>query len=467
MIVLVRIENYQKMKDEVSLIEKYNVAGPRYTSYPTVPHWNKADFSEDAWGLNVQEVFRAKNTVEGISLYIHLPFCESLCTYCGCNTRITVNHAVEEVYISALLNEWELYLSLFESKPIITELHLGGGTPTFFSPANLARLISGIMEKAIKASEAEFSFEGHPNNTTEDHLRTLFDLGFRRVSFGIQDFDPVVQDIINRKQSFAQVEYVTDLSRMIGYTSVNFDLIYGLPLQTLASVINTVEKVKLLKPDRIAFYSYAHVPWIKKGQRRFTELDLPDNDTKRNLYETGFEMLQDAGYVEIGMDHFALPTDKLFLAKKNKTLNRNFMGYTTCETTMLIGLGCSSISDTGTAFAQNEKTVEKYLEAVNTFKLPVFNGHLLNQEDLVIRRHIKNVICKFETSWKELENQCESLYETIEELREMELDGLIEINDQKLEVTALGRPFVRNICMAFDEYLRKNKSETQLFSKVI
>lgn len=456
-----------RRKQELSLIEKYNVAGPRYTSYPTVPHWNKTEFSADVWMRSVREAFRAKKSDEGISIYIHLPFCESLCTYCGCNTRITVNHAVEEIYISALLREWDLYLSLFDSKPIVSELHLGGGTPTFFSPVNLATLINGIMAKATKANDAGFSFEGHPNNTTEEHLRTLFELGFRRVSFGIQDFDPVVQDVINRKQTYEQVENVTHWARNIGYTSVNFDLIYGLPLQTLASVVDTIEKVKLLRPDRIAFYSYAHVPWIKKGQRRFTELDLPDNDTKRNLYETGFEMLQGIGYVEVGMDHFSLPTDELYLAKQNKTLHRNFMGYTTSEATMLVGLGCSSISDTGTAFAQNEKTVENYLEAVNGSKLPVFNGHLLNQEDLVIRRHIKNVICTFETSWQEAEKQFESLCNTIEELREMEQDGLVEIKDQRLEVTAIGRPFVRNICMAFDEYLRKNKSETQLFSKVI
>jgi oxygen-independent coproporphyrinogen-3 oxidase len=451
-----------------ALIEKYNVPAPRYTSYPPVPYWDKENFEPILWKHHVVNAFNKTGSSEGISLYIHLPYCESLCTYCGCNTRITINHSVESTYIATVLREWDMYLELFEKKtPKIKELHLGGGTPTFFSANNLELLVNGILQHAVIDSATEFSFEGHPNNTTEQHLRTLYKLGFRRVSFGIQDFDPKVQLVINRIQSFGQVEYVTNLARTIGYTSVNFDLVYGLPLQTLESVIDTVNKVKSLKPDRIAFYSYAHVPWAKPGQRKFTELDLPDNETKRNLYETGRKMLEEVGYEEIGMDHFALPSDALYEALKNKTLHRNFMGYTPCHTSMLIGLGCSSISDAGTAFAQNTKKVEDYISHIHQNELNVSTGHFLTDTDQVLRQHILNLMCKYETSWENADNLYNGMHETVMQLKEMELDGLVELMDNSVKITTLGKPFVRNICMAFDERLQPRTSLSPVFSKVI
>ena len=309
----------------MDLVKKYNVAGPRYTSYPTVPYWDTTPPTIDAWKDCVKKSYDETNMDHGISIYIHLPFCESLCTYCGCTTRITVTHKVEDVYIAAVLNEWKLYLDVFKTTPKIKDIHLGGGTPTFFSAANLRKLIEGILSSSIVSTDAAFSFEAHPNNTTSDHLQTLFELGFRRLSLGIQDFDPKVQAIVNRIQSFESVEKVTEEARRIGYTSVNYDLIYGLPLQTLKSIIDTVNKVNLLKPDRIAFYSYAHVPWIKPGQRKFTEKDLPVDEEKRNLYETGKKMFLDNSYVEIGMDHFALKSESLYNAVEKNTLNRNFM----------------------------------------------------------------------------------------------------------------------------------------------
>ena len=250
------------------LIDKYNVAAPRYTSYPTVPYWNKEPFDKQLWAKHVRSAFEVSNKKDGISVYIHLPFCENLCTYCGCNTRITKNHAVEQPYIEALLIEWAMYCHMFTDRPILREIHLGGGTPTFFSPENLKRLIKSILADADVHPEADFGFEGHPANTTYEHLKVLYELGFRRLSLGIQDFDPKVQFIINRIQTFEQVKEVTEQARQIGYTSINYDLIYGLPLQTIESLTDTVEKVNLLMPDRIAFYSYAHVPWIKPGQRR-------------------------------------------------------------------------------------------------------------------------------------------------------------------------------------------------------
>jgi oxygen-independent coproporphyrinogen III oxidase len=451
---------------ERELIRKYNVAGPRYTSYPTVPYWEESSFSAVQWKWKVTKMFEASRQ-EGISLYIHLPFCESLCTYCGCTTRITVNHGVEGPYIDAVLKEWQMYVKLFAGRPKLKELHLGGGTPAFFSAANLERLLKGILADADVADEYEFGFEGHPNHTSDEQLQVLYDLGFRRVSFGIQDFDERVQYIIHREQSYEQVKHVTEAARRIGYTSINYDLIYGLPLQKMESITNTINKVRDLKPDRIAFYSYAHVPWIKRGQRRFTEMDLPQGEEKRALYERGREMLEEAGYVETGMDHFSLQTDALYDAVQKKTLHRNFMGYTTAHTKLLLGLGVSSISDSWTAFAQNVKTVEEYERLVNAGVLPVFRGHILTEEDLVLRRHILNLMCRFETDWEAQEMYHPFLETAKENLEEMERDGLVEIGFNRIQVTEKGRPFVRNICMAFDARLWRKQPETELFSATV
>jgi oxygen-independent coproporphyrinogen-3 oxidase len=449
------------------LIKKYNVPGPRYTSYPTVPYWDAALPAEEAWKLHVKQCFIEGNPSEGISLYIHLPFCESLCTYCGCNTRITKNHSVEVPYIVALLKEWSKYLDLFEVTPRIKELHLGGGTPTFFSAEHLKQLVEGITATVFVCHDAEFSFEGHPNNTTEAHLQTMYNLGFRRVSFGIQDFDPIVQKTINRIQPFETVEKVTGLARHLGYTSINFDLIYGLPFQTRKSIIETINKVRLLRPDRIAFYSYAHVPWIKPSQRKFTEKDLPLDIEKRALYEIGREKFREDGYEEIGMDHFALRSDALFKAKNNKTLHRNFMGYTTCTTNLLVGLGVSSISDCWTGIIQNVKTLDDYYKLMEEWKFPFFRGHILTQEDKILRKHILNIMCHGETSWKNENEQCDALYESLERLGELEEDGLVIVTREKLRVKAQGMPFLRNICMAFDARLWKSLPQSKLFSMAV
>lgn len=451
--------------DNESLIRKYNVPGPRYTSYPPVPYWNVSAFSQTSW---IQAVEKAgADAQEGISIYIHLPYCESLCTFCGCNTRITVNHAVEDSYIDTVLKEWSLYIALMKGQPLIREIHLGGGTPTFFSPENLKRLIDGITSQARIVPEPEFGFEGHPANTTEQHLQTLYDVGFRRVSFGIQDFDPKVQEVINRKQTFEQVQTVTAQANAIGYNSINYDVLYGLPLQTLENISDTMQKVIELKPDRIAFYSYAHVPWIKPGQRKFTELDLPDDAAKRALYETGRGLLEKAGYREIGMDHFALQTDDLYIAFKNKKLHRNFMGYTTGHTNVLIGLGVSSISELPGAYAQNVKTVEEYKERVQASQIPVFKGHFLTREDRIIRQHILHLMCRLQTDWENPSTQCASVLTGIGSMVDMEKEGLVKIGFHRLEITEKGRPFIRNICMGLDPNMQKLQTNTNTFSKVI
>ncbi|TDQ11313.1 oxygen-independent coproporphyrinogen III oxidase [Pedobacter metabolipauper] len=446
------------------LANKYLVAAPRYTSYPTVPYWDANMFTVDAWRKSVVQSFNESNSSDGISLYIHLPFCESLCTYCGCNTRITKNHAVEIPYIQTVLKEWQLYLDLFEDKPVIREIHLGGGTPTFFTAENLELLINGILENALVHEQAEFSFEAHPANTSEAHLITLNLLGFKRISLGIQDFDPRVQLAINRIQTVKEVRDVTEMARINGYHSVNYDLIYGLPLQSVSGLADTIHEVLSLKPDRIAFYSYAHVPWVRPGQRRYSEVDLPNAEEKQGLYELGRRLLIEGGYAEIGMDHFTLVTDSLYQADLKGTLHRNFMGYTHQYSQLMIGLGVSSISDTWSAFAQNVKKVEDYMALVNGGELPVFKGHILNAEDLVIRKHIINIMCRGYTSWHLSKERNNALTEGLERMRLLAQDGLVLLSAGDLRVTPLGKGFLRNICMALDARLWRNQPQTQLFS---
>ncbi|WP_297764618.1 oxygen-independent coproporphyrinogen III oxidase [uncultured Muriicola sp.] len=451
-----------------SLIQKYNVQGPRYTSYPTVPYWDMNSFSGKAWKQTLQKSFEESNDTEGISLYIHLPYCESMCTFCGCHKRISKKHEVEMPYIKSVLKEWHLYCDLFDSKPIIKELHLGGGTPTFFAPEHLKMLIDGIFRRAEKSDHHVFSFEGHPNNTSREHLQTLFDLGFRRVSFGVQDYSEKVQKAIHRVQPFENVKRVTEWSREIGYTSVGHDIIFGLPHQKIEDIRETIDKTNKLRPDRLAFYSYAHVPWLKgNGQRGFKDEDLPGAEEKRQQYELGKKLLTDVGYFEIGMDHFALKSDSLYKAFEAGTMHRNFMGYTDSKTQLMIGLGASSISDSWYSFAQNVKSIEEYQHLVDHNIIPIYRGHLLSEEDLVIRRHILNLMCTMGTSWEDERLQFKEVELVLEHLREMELDGLVNTNTNKLSVTETGRPFVRNVCMAFDLLMHRKAPEKRVFSMTI
>lgn len=440
-----------------TLIGKYDVPGPRYTSYPTVPYWDANSFSVKRWKDELGTV-----QDQDIALYIHLPYCESLCTYCGCTTRITKNHQKERPYIEALLKEWRMYKDLLGVLPQVKELHFGGGTPTFFSSKNLKYLIEQLL--LDNEEIPEISLEGHPNNTTEEHLHVLYRLGARRLSLGIQDFDENVQQLIHRIQPFEQVKKVTDLAREIGYQSINFDLIYGLPGQTNETVEATIDQTLGLRPDRIAFYSYAHVPWMKPAQRSF-EKYLPTGPEKRSLYELGKIKLEEAGYVEIGMDHFSLPSDELGKAFGTGDLHRNFMGYTTRQTQTMIGLGASSISDLWTAFAQNEKSIEGYLAQIEKGELPLTRGHVLNGEDLSVRRNILDLMCTFKTSFEAWD--LEEVDELINRLHEMETDQLIRWTGHVLEVLPAGIPFVRNVCMALDLRMLASKPATELFSQTV
>ncbi len=450
-----------------SLVNKYNIPGPRYTSYPTVPFWDESGFSAEKWKHSVIRSFQESNDEEGISLYIHLPFCEQLCTFCACHKRITKQHSVETPYLETVLKEWDLYLKLFEKKPKIKELHLGGGTPTFFSPDNLKILLEGIFSKSEIAEYPEFSFEGHPNNTTREHLQTLYDLGFRRCSFGVQDYDSQVQKAINRIQPFENVEQVTRWAREIGYTSVSHDLVFGLPFHTWEKMEFTIRKTLELRPDRLAFYSYAHVPWIKGvGQRGFDENDLPSGDEKRKLYENGKVLLEQLGYKEVGMDHFALEHDDLYQSMINGKIHRNFMGYTSSKTQLMVGLGMSAISDSWYAFAQNEKTVEAYQKRVEQGEIPVIKGHILNGEDLIIRKHILNLMCRLRTTWNS-ETVFPELPLALGALKEMENDGLVELSENSITITEQGRAFTRNVAMTFDLRMMRNQPETRIFSMTI
>jgi oxygen-independent coproporphyrinogen III oxidase len=453
--------------DFPELIKKYDVPVPRYTSYPTMPYWDTAFFSTEKWIDAVKRTFTESNESKGISLYIHLPFCESLCTYCACNTRITRNHKVEIGYIQALLKEWGFYKKIFNGIPVIRELHMGGGTPTFFSPENLKWLIGEILAGVKIHDRAEFSFEGHPNNTTEEHLRVLYNLGFTRVSYGVQDLDEKVQKTIHRVQPFEHLEKVTNLSRSIGYQSINFDLIYGLPFQTPSTIFNTVDKILTLKPDRVAFYSYAHVPWLRPGQRGYEDADLPSDVVKRQLYETGRSMLRGQGYEDIGMDHFALQHDSLFAAHRNGKLHRNFMGYTTTDTDLLVGLGTSAISDAKYAYAQNLKKVEEYTQAIASTGCATFKGHVQSSTDLLVKSCILEIACEGKIRQQRLLDLASET--ELSALTDMANEGILAYNLDGLQVTGMGRAFIRNVCGVFDLRMRdgNNKTLQPVFSKAI
>lgn len=451
-----------------ALLQKYNVPVPRYTSYPTVPFW-KHSIDAKQWEAVFAEQFKLHNSNEGLSLYLHLPFCESLCTYCGCSKKITTNHSVEKLYMAAIEKEWHLYLQLMHQEPVIRELHLGGGTPTFFSPAHLTRLLQTIFSKSNIHPSHEFSFEGHPNNTTKEHLQALYNNGFRRVSYGVQDNDPAVQRIINRIQPVENVQRATDTARAIGYHSVNFDLIYGLPLQTEQSLQRTILQCIAMKPDRIAFYSYAHVPWTSRGQRLFDENDLPSAELKMKLYQLGKALFAAHGYVDVGMDHFALPSDELFVAKQAGRLHRNFMGYTTQQTKLLLGLGVSSISDIGVGYAQNDKTIHDYYASLNKNEMPVKRGCFLNEEDVAFKKYILDISCRGKTVFTKQDLPLLNQYVFVE-LNKLEEDGLLQWNERGVQVTALGNHFIRNICRAFDLHLLRTQQEeavAQKFSKAV
>jgi len=445
-------------------LQKYNVPVPRYTSYPTVPSWTPEEFYIEGYEKSLQTTYRESSGE--VSLYIHLPFCESLCTYCACNTRITKNHGVEEPYLQHVLKEWQLYAERLPDTPVIKEIHLGVGTPTFFSSANLSYLIEQILASSKTAKNVQMSFEGHPGNTTVEHLQKLGKLGFRRLSLGIQDFADNVQEYINRRQTYHQVEEVMVAARKMGYNSINFDVVYGLPGQTTKSLMSTLQQVGNLSPDRIAFYSYAHVPKMRPAQKSYEQF-LPTADAKYKFMLLGKSFLKSAGYIEVGMDHFVKTGDELMQARQEGHLHRNFMGYTPFTSRLLIGLGVSAISDTWTGFAQNEKKVEDYYAAVDEGRLPICRGHLLTQEDLFFRKKILDLMCNCETKWTEEErlNHGDAIDHDL--LKQLKEDRLIEMENHRIKVLPEGYDVIRIVCRALDARANTHKTYRQQFSQSI
>ena len=435
------------------LVKKYNIPGPRYTSYPPVPFWNTEAFEARDWSEHLSGLGRRPEPT-ALSLYLHLPFCESLCVYCACNKHITRNHDHERKYMLYLMKEWELIRRRTGDNLRFQELHLGGGTPTFFSPENLEQLVGFLRGEFPGDPLPEMSAELHPGYMEMGHLKVFRDLGFRRLSMGVQDFDEKVSKLIHRHQSFEKVRYWTDKVRELGFASLNYDLVYGLPGQTVDSLNQTLDRVAELRPDRMAFYGYAHVPAKFKYQQHLTP-HLPSPEIRLEMQWIVREQLLAEGYMEIGMDHFALPGDDLSVAAQENRLHRNFMGYTTRQSDVLLGLGMSAISDLGEAYAQNAPGLQAYYNMLDQGHLPVVKGHLMRFCEQQMRTSLKHILCHFEGRKVKWNRHLEAL------LR----DGLIEKKGTRLFVTAKGKPFVRVICMAMDP-LMQGKTEA-LLSKAV
>jgi oxygen-independent coproporphyrinogen-3 oxidase len=445
--------------NDSQLFAKYDIPAPRYTSYPTVPYWGVAP-TQEQWLSHLHQGLA--NGQSQWSMYIHVPYCESLCTFCGCNTIITKDHKKEDPYVKLIQKEWELYSKLVPdfTKAQLQGIHLGGGTPTFLSADNLVAMLTPIIEQTTRGEHFEGSIEVDPRRTNRAQLEALYKLGFRRISLGVQDFTPEIQRLVNRLQSFEETETITRYAREIGFTSVNYDLIYGLAKQTLATMENTIEQTKKLRPNRIALYSFALVPWIKPAQRLFKDEDLPTGKDKRDLYEYARTELLKFGYVEVGMDHFALADEALAIASKNGKLHRNFMGYTDQKSQVMLGLGVSSISESPQSFHQNEKLLPKYEELLNAGQIPTSRGHVLTDEDSDRRQQILSLM-----TTNEVIMTAEQKLAAPEFLSEMIADNLVIIVGDKVKVTEKGKPFLRNICIFFDEHLKRNKPQTRIFSQ--
>lgn len=449
------------MKLKSELLAKYDVPVPRYTSYPTVPYWTDSPSTEQ-WLASIRQAVRPGMSW---SMYIHVPFCETLCTFCGCNNVITKDHGRESPYVATVLKELAAYQRQVPElflKPL-KQLHLGGGTPTFLNPRHLRELVEPIMKMVNRGAEFEGSVEVDPRRTSIEQLQVLRELGFNRVSMGVQDFNPEVQRLVNRIQPLADTKRLTEQARGIGYSSVNYDLIYGLPKQTLESFTETAKQTVELRPDRIALYSFALVPWIKPQQRLFKDSDLPVGEEKRGLYEKAYEILTAAGYVEIGMDHFALADEALSLAHRDRKLHRNFMGYTDQRTDILLGVGVSAISESPNCFHQNEKVLPVYERRVNSGEIPTLRGHVLSDQDQLHRE----LILKFMTE-SQVELPTDAMAEDARAfLAEMIADGLVEVQGRKLSVTEAGSPFLRNACVVLDQRMRNAKPATKIFSQAV
>jgi len=451
------------------LIKKYDIAGPRYTSYPTAvqfaPDFTEADYRQQA----------AQSNVSGrdLSLYLHLPFCDTICYYCACNKVITKDRGKAIPYLDMLHKEIAMQGELFDSSRKVNQLHWGGGTPTFISHQQMTDLMQVTRQhfNLHDDDSGEYSIEIDPREVTRDSIKLLRDIGFNRMSLGVQDFDPAVQKAVNRIQSEEQTLSTLNSARDYGFKSISTDLIYGLPLQTEKSFAQTLQRIIEISPDRISLFNYAHMPTLFKPQRRINESEMPSAEVKLAILKQSTETLTQAGYVYIGMDHFAKPDDELSIAQQQGKLYRNFQGYATHADCDLVGMGITSIGTIDNSFAQNVKTLDEYQSLVSAGKLPVFRGVKIDNDDLLRRAVIMQLICHFNLNFAQIASKYKIDFnnyfaDEISRLALMRDDGLIEMNSQSIQVTSKGRLLIRNVCMIFDRYLN-SKQNNQRFSKAI
>lgn len=449
---------------DLDLIKKYDQSGPRYTSYPTANNFSAFDA-----GDYQQQVEISNDRGGPISLYVHIPFCDTVCFYCGCNKVVTKDKTKAEPYLEALFKEIDFQGALFDDKRLVEQMHFGGGTPTFLSGEQIIRLSEKLQSAFNFSDQGEYGIEIDPRGVDEDAIKALAQARFNRISLGVQDFDPEVQKAINRIQSFEQTQSVIELSRANGFDSVSIDLIYGLPKQSVDSFKRTLAQVSELRPDRISLFNYAHLPELFKPQRRIDVLELPSADEKLDIFRYSMDYLLELGYVYIGMDHFALPSDPLAIAQQQGQLYRNFQGYSTHADCDIVGLGLSSIGQVGDSFSQNEKNLEAYYQAIDAGDIPIIKGQRINADDKVRRAVIMDLICHFQLDFAKVEREqniefANYFADALPKLAEMHEDGLIQLSDQGIQVMDRGRLLIRNICMVFDAYLAKSKTR---FSKTI
>ena len=455
---------------DLELIKKYDLAGPRYTSYPTVvqftDQFDQQKYLSSAWKSS------ANNTP--LSLYVHIPFCSHACYYCACNKIVTKDHRRSDQYLQTLFREIELQSKLFSDQQIVEQLHFGGGTPTFLDNSQIQSLMGKINQhfNLKRCESSDYSIELDPREVDWPTMNTLRELGFNRISIGVQDLDPQVQQAVNRVQSESMIQSVLDASRVMTFKSVHMDLIYGLPLQTVDSFMNTVDRIIDMCPDRLSLFNYAHLPHRFMPQRRINEHDIPTPEVKLEILQRATEKLLDQGYVYIGMDHFALPDDDLAIAQESNTLHRNFQGYTTHSHCDLVGLGVSSISKVGRVYSQNTTDEKSYQTMIEQNQLPIIRGLKMNEDDNIRSTVINQLICHFKLDIRQIEKQFninfkEYFARELDNLYPIIQEGLLQIDsNQCLTVLAKGKLLIRNICMQFDAYL-KQPSQKPLYSKVI
>ncbi|UOD28616.1 oxygen-independent coproporphyrinogen III oxidase [Massilia violaceinigra] len=443
---------------DADLIRKLSQNGPRYTSYPTADRFSEAFGYRDY--LHAVAGLRTRGTVKPLSLYLHIPFCESVCYYCACNKIVTKNHDKAVTYLGYLKREIEMQGRLFAGMNQVEQLHLGGGTPTYFTDAQMEELMDHLRRwfQFAPDGSGEYSIEIDPRTVSRERVLSLRRQGFNRVSLGVQDFDPAVQAAVNRIQPEAETQAIIDAAREAGFRSVSIDLIYGLPKQSVFTMAQTIDKVIKADPDRIAIYNYAHMPHLFKPQRRINEADMPSADERLDMLGLSIRKLEQAGYVYIGMDHFAKPDDDLAVAQRQGRLHRNFQGYSTHAEMDLVSCGVSAISAVAATYSQNVKTLDAYYDLIDKNELPVARGTRLSMDDALRRTIIQMLMCHFELSMPSIEQAYPIAFSTyfaaeLERLKVLEADGLVTVGPEWLSVTPKGRLLIRNVCMVFDRYL--------------